>query len=195
MKKILTLLLALVMTFTLTACENKDASKELEDSVSSSQKQIEKQLTTTTSDATTTSPVSTTTLAGTNAVTKIAPPTSTNISTTTPTDVKQLPTDIIIISSNEKWTNTSIYGDVYVTKNGKLTLENVTIIGKVYVHGRLNSSEKSKIDELFGYQYGRMYTCPSFDGTHGLISGSLSIASLTIADDALDDVFNKYGKQ
>lgn len=40
MKKILTLLIALVMTFTLTACENKDANKELEDRFSSLEKQI-----------------------------------------------------------------------------------------------------------------------------------------------------------
>lgn len=43
MKKILTLLLTLAMTFALTACENKDTGKELEDKVKSFESKYQQQ--------------------------------------------------------------------------------------------------------------------------------------------------------
>lgn len=116
--------------------------------------------------------------------------------------------DVLIVSDEQTISDQTVYYNIYVTSTGKLTLNNVHVIGDVYCYGQLNVSGRITSD-IFAYCKGNMrptstgdileitQSCDAFDGTHGIVifEAGTSYWHLTIQDDALDYAFKHWGKQ
>lgn len=107
--------------------------------------------------------------------------------------VEQL-SDVLIISGTYVISNQTIDTDVYITSTGVATFSNVIINGNIYCYGQLKCSGCTA-NNVYAYAYGSMMSCPSFDGTHGKVSGGIDCNKLSILDDSLDYAFNKWGKK
>ena len=100
--------------------------------------------------------------------------------------------DVLVISGEYSISDQIIDSDVYITATGRVVMENVVVNGDVYCYGQLDANELYA-EYVYGYAFGSMYVCDTFDGTHGYITGSLSCYDLIIADDALDYAFETWG--
>ncbi len=125
--------------------------------------------------------------------------------------VTDLRKNVLIVSDEQTISDQTVYYDIYITSTGKLTLNNVKVMGDVFCYGQLNLSGKCRTYEIFAYCEASMglppndnileidQTCDAFDGTHGMVvfepGLSLSFSGLTIHDDALDAAFYRWGKQ
>lgn len=106
--------------------------------------------------------------------------------------------DCLFLGSESTLSNQTINKNIYVGYDGIVTIDNCTINGNVYVYGQLNIANSTISGSLCGYNaYNGMFSCGSYDGTHGNIqlSGKVSCETINITDSALDYAFNNYGKK
>jgi len=97
-------------------------------------------------------------------------------------------------------------GDVYITRDAVIEFEDVRVGGYIYCYGQLKISDDEQYSNLFNdpfennhatgiYAYSFQGSCDAFDGVHGLVvGGPIYCDKIVVADDALDYIFDKYGK-
>ncbi|WP_214844291.1 Ig-like domain-containing protein [Exiguobacterium sp. s150] len=97
------------------------------------------------------------------------------------------PIDARIVTSNEKWTNTTVNQDVYIMPGVTLTLGQSTVLtGKVYVGGRLLlTGGVTAYGQVRGTYFITGYYTPSQDGMV-VISGSNLVYSKTATNQLYD---------
>jgi len=109
------------------------------------------------------------------------------------------PAKVTILSGKQTITSKSFPGDVYITADGDVFFADVTVLGNLYVAGKLHLSDmygyKTNVQGyVYAYDFG--VTCEVFDGTHGQITGGpIFCKGYVVANDALDYAFDTWGKQ
>ena len=102
---------------------------------------------------------------------------------------------VLIFTEQEALEEVFIVGDVYITATADVSLHNVYVSGKVYCHGTLQNSGFGMYPVFAYYTTSIGYElCSAYDGVHGrFVAGANKGGRCTIANDALDYAFEKWG--